>query len=118
MITYKLKEFSEDLVSKMTEALDKEKIYDYDVSDKVEKDSISITGTLNNIEIWIPRSYEFSQYSIDDCIREMLPYAYTDTRQEGNFFKMTVKSRLTPSQYLKLLKFIIKETEFVNIISA
>lgn len=114
MITYKIKEYS--VTSKATEALDKEKIYDYEVSDKVRKDCISITSDLSNIEVYIPRDYEFAQYSIDDCIREMLPYAYTSIKDEGGQYKMTVKARLTPTQYIKLLKNIIKESEFVNII--
>lgn len=112
MYTYKL--FS--VVSKATEALDKEKIYDYEVSDKIKKDCISINSDLGNLEIWIPREYEFSQYSIDDCIRDMLPYAYTTVREERGMFKMSVKSRLNPTQYTNLLKTIIKESEFVNII--
>ena len=114
MITYKLKEYS--VTSKATEALDRERIYDYEVSEKAKKDCISISSDLGNLVVWIPRDYEFAQYPIDDCIREMLPYAYTSVKEEGGLFKMTIKARLTPTQYLKLLKTIIKESEFVNII--
>lgn len=112
MITYKLKSH----ISKATEALDREKIYDYEVSDKVRKDCVSIGSNLGDLEIWIPRDYEFAQYPIDDCIREMLPFAYTSVKEESGLYLMTVRGRLTPNQYIKLLKTIIKETEFVNIV--
>lgn len=115
MITYKIKEYS-SVTSRASEALDREKIYDYEVTDKVIKDCISINSNLSNLEIWIPKEYEFAQYSIDDCIREMLPYAYTSIKEEGGLFKMSVKARLSQAQYIKLLKAIIKESEFVNII--
>lgn len=114
MITYKLKEYS--VTTKTTETLDRERIYDYEVSDRVKKDCVSVGSDLGNLEIWIPRDYEFAQYSIDDCIRDMLPYAYTSVKEEGGIFKMTVRGKLTQTQYIKLLKTIIKETEFVNII--
>lgn len=114
MITYKLKEYS--VSSKATEDLDRERIYDYEVSEKIKKDCISIGSDLGNLVIWIPRDYEFVQYPIDDCIREMLPYAYTSVKEEGGLYKMTVRGKLTQSQYLKLLKTIIKESEFINII--
>lgn len=114
MITYKLKEYS--VTSKVTETLDRERIYDYEVSDKVKRDCISVSSDLSNLEIWIPRDFEFAQYPIDDCLRDMLPYAYTSVKEEGGLYKMSVRGRLTPAQYTKLLKTIIKESEFVNIV--
>lgn len=117
MITYKIKEYSGTFTQKATEALDRERIYDYEVSGKVSKDCVSVSGAgSSELNIWIPREYEFSQYTIDDCIREMLPYAYSSVKEESGIFRMNVKAKLTPTQYVKLLKTIIKETEFVNII--
>ena len=115
MIKYKQKEYSSSsfTIQKASESLDKEKIFDYEVSDKVSKDNISISGNLGNLEIWIPKEFEFTQYSIDDFIRELLPSAYTNVRFESNIFKMSVKGKFTIPQYVKLLKHIIKETEFV-----
>lgn len=107
---------SGDVIQKVTQELEKERIFDFEVSDKVSKDAISISANLGNLEIWIPQDFEFSQYSIDDFIREMLPYAYTNTRFEYNVYKMSVKGRLTLQQYTKLLKHIIKEAEFVVIV--
>lgn len=118
MITYKQKEYtnSSDVIRKATESLEKERTYDYEVSDKVSKDFISISGNLGNLEIWIPEEFEFSQYSIDDFIREMLPFAYTNVRQELGLYKMSVKGKLTQTQYTKLLRHIIKEAEFVVLV--
>ena len=60
MIKYKQKEYtvSSENVTKATQLLEKDKIYDYELSDKVSKDSITVTGDLNNLEIWIPRELE------------------------------------------------------------
>ncbi len=119
MITYKQKEYtnSSDVIQKAAEALEKERTYDYEISDKVSKDYISITGNLGNLEIWIPEEFEFSQYAIDDFIREMLPFAYTNIRSESTrLYKMSVKGKLTQTQYNKLVRHIIKEAEFVVLV--
>lgn len=118
MITYKQKEYtnSSDVIRKATESLEKERTYDYEVSDKISKDFISISGNLGNLEIWIPEEFEFSQYSIDDFIREMLPFAYTNVRQESGLYRMSVKGKLTQTQYTKLLRHIIKEAEFIVLV--
>lgn len=119
MITYKQKEYSSssEVIQKATQNLEKDRVYDYEVSDKISKEFISISGNLGNLEIWIPQEFEFTQYSIDDFIRELLPYAYTNVRFESNVYKMSVKGKLTLTQYIKLLKHIIKEAEFVVIVS-
>lgn len=119
MIIYKQKEYSNssEVIQKATQTLEKDRVYDYEVSDKISKEFISISGNLGNLEIWIPQELEFTQYSIDDFIRELLPYAYTNVRFESNVYKMSVKGKLTLPQYIKLLKHIIKEAEFVVIVS-
>ena len=118
MIVYKQKEYtsSSEVIQKAVQELEKERIMDFDISDKISKNSISISGNLGNLEIWIPQDLEFSQYSIDDYLRELLPYSYTNTRFESNVYKMSVKGKLTFSQYIKLLKHIIKESEFVVLV--
>lgn len=120
MIKYKQKEYtnSSDVIQKATETLEKEKIYDYEVTDKVSKEFISVSGNLGNLEIWIPESFEFSQYTIDDFIREMLPFAYTNIKRDPTYsiFAMTVKGKLSQNQYVKLLRHIIKEDEFVVLV--
>ena len=119
MIIYKQKEYSNssEVIQKATQTLEKDRVYDYEVSDKISKEFISISGNLGNLEIWIPQELEFTQYSLDDFIRELLPYAYTNVRFESNVYKMSVKGKLTLPQYIKLLKHIIKEAEFVVIVS-
>ena len=118
MITYKQKEYSKssDTILKATQTLEKDRALDYEVSDKISKEFISINGNLGNLEIWIPQDFEFVQYSIDDFIRELLPYAYTNVRFESNIYKMSVKGKLTLPQYVKLVKHIMKEAEFVVIV--
>ena len=106
------------VIQELTQKLEKEKEYDYSVENKIPKDSISVTADLGNLEIYIPKDFEYSQYEIDDFLRELVPYAYSDTRMEtGGVYHMTIKgARLTPGQYYKLLKFIIKEGEFCVIL--
>ena len=114
----KLFSTSARVIQEITQRLEKEKEYDYSVETKIPKDCISVTADLGNLEIYIPRDFEFSQYNIDDFLREILPYAYSDTRMEaGGVTKMTIKgARLTTAQYYKLVKFIIKEGEFCVIL--
>ena len=120
MITFKQKTFSAStrVIQEVTQRLEKEKEYDYSVESKIPKDAISLTANLGNLEIYIPRDFEFSQYNIDDFLREILPYAYSDTRMEaGGVTKMTIKgAKLTTAQYYKLIKFILKEGEFCVIL--
>ncbi|MCF0114039.1 MAG: hypothetical protein HUJ56_01705 [Erysipelotrichaceae bacterium] len=111
-----MKEYSEDIIQKAVAILEKERIYDYEVSDKISKHTVTITSDLGNLEIWIPEDYEYSQYQIEDFIRDMLPYAYISTRQEGDKDKLTLKSRLNFQQYVKLLKHIVKKADFVTIL--
>lgn len=119
MITYMQKEYtkSDDVIQKTEQELERDRIYDFEVDDKVSKNYISISANLGNLEIWIPQDLEFSQYSIDDYIRELLPYAYTNVRFESNIYKMSVKGKLNQTQYVKLIKHIIKEAEFVVIVN-
>lgn len=120
MATFKPKLFSSTtkVIQELTEKLEKEKEYDYSVESSIPKDSISITADLGNLEIYIPKDFEYSQYEIDDFLRELIPYAYTDIRMEiGRVYHMTIKgAKLTPGQYYKLVKFIIREGEFCVIL--
>lgn len=117
-ITYKQKEYtdSSEVIKEASETLENEKNYDYEVSDKISRDYITVNGNLGNLEIWLPRKYEFSQYTIDDYIREMLPYAYTSVKSESGLFRMSVRGKLTQNQYTKLLRQIIKENNFVVLV--
>lgn len=121
MLTFKQKSFSTPakVIQDLTDRLEKEKEYDYSIESKIPKDSISITANLGSLEIYIPKDFEYSQYNIDDYLREILPYAYSDTRMEaGGLTRMIIKgAKLTPAQYYKLVKFIIKEGEFCVILN-
>ncbi len=104
------------MISRITNKLDRERIEDYDVYDYVPKDSISVTGDLDNFAIYLPREFEYSQYRIDDKIRSLAPHIRTTTISERGFFIMKLSSKLTEDQLYKLIKFIIAEEEFCVIV--
>lgn len=118
MIRFIEKEFSSNslLIKDVTGKLEKEKEYNYEVDSEVSKDFISINSDLSNIIVYLPRAYEFSQYNIDDFIREMLPYTNTDIRSLNNRLELRVYGKLTSIQYYKLVKFLIKEGDFCIIL--
>lgn len=104
------------MVSRITDKLDSKGIRDYDVSDRISRDSISVTMDLNNFRIYIPRSFEYSQYTIDDAIRAMIPYCRTTTVLDRNMYVMTLSSKLTENNLVDLVKHIIEEDEFCTLL--
>lgn len=104
------------MVQKIAERLDKERIYDYDISSKIPNDVISINTSLNSVEIYLPKEEEYAQFGIDDFIREKIPYIYTKVSFEGDIYVVRVKGKLTFDQYYKLVKYIINEEGFCTIL--
>lgn len=118
MIILKSKCFSaKDMVSKLVARLEHDGIEDFDVSDKIPKDSISVNADLNNLLVYIPFDLEYSQYGIDDFIRSMVPYLRTSTTLDRDIYKMKLSGKLTEAQYVKLIKYIIEEEEYCVIIN-
>lgn len=105
------------IIDKVTERLDQEGIVDYEVSDRVPTDVISMTANLSGIKIYIPRDLEYSQYEIDDFIRTQAKFVRTNTSMERNIYVMKLTGTLTQPQYYKLVKWIIDEQGFCTILS-
>lgn len=118
MIVLRSKYFStKDMINKLVAKLEHDGVEDFDVSDKIPKDSISINADLGNLLIYIPMDLEYSQYGIDDFIRSMVPYLRTSTILERDIYKMKLSGKLTEQQYIKLVKYIIDEEEYCVILN-
>lgn len=108
--------FGKNMTDKLIERLDRDRIEDYDVDDRVPTDVISVTSDPTQLSIYIPTDYEYSQYDIDDFIRSMAPHLRTTTRMDRNIYVMKLSGSLTFEQFVKLVKYIIKTDDFCTII--
>ena len=119
MIILRRRHFSltnEQMIDKLVEKLDSSYVEDYEVSDKIPRDDISISIDDSVPTIYIPTDLEFSQYDIDDFIRSMAPHLRTNTRLDRNIYVMNVSGKLDLNQLYKLVKFIIEIGDFCTII--
>lgn len=119
MIILKRRHFSltdDKMIDSLIEKLDSNFVEDYEVSDKVPKDEISLAIENSVPTIYIPTDLEYSQYDIDDFIRSMAPHLRTNTRLDRNIYTMKVSGQLNVNQYVKLVKFIIEISDFCTII--
>lgn len=107
---------SKGMIKKIVEYLDKSGLEDYSIEKKIPLDSISIYPDTNDLKIYIPREFEYSQYDIDDFIRSMVSYARTSTKFERNIYVMKVSVPLKPVQISKLVEYIIEEWDFCTIL--
>lgn len=108
----------ERMITKITEKLDRDRINDYEVTDRVPKDVISIYPDPKCIKIYIPEELEYSQYDIDDFIRSMVPYMRTSISMERDLYVMKVSGgNFNENQLYKLVRYIIDETDFCSIIN-
>ena len=119
MIILRRRHFSltnEQMIDKLVEKLDSSYVEDYEVSDKIPRDDVSISIDNSVPTIYIPTDLEFSQYDIDDFIRSMAPHLRTNTRLDRNIYVMNVSGKLDLNQLYKLVKFIIEIGDFCTII--
>ena len=120
MIIYRMRHFSSinnrKMIEKLVNKLDSDNIEDYEILQRIPKDVISLTSDIQNLRIYIPTDYEYSQYEIDDFIRTMISYARTTTILDRDIYVMKISVSLTFDQYYKLLRFIIKDNGFCAII--
>lgn len=120
MIIFRIRHFSDlqtrKMITKLTEKLDRDRIEDYEVSDKIPRDVISISPDPSSINIYIPRDLEYSQYTIDDTIRSLVPHLRTTTTLERDIYVMKLSGTLNFDQLYKLIREIIEDNEFCSII--
>lgn len=110
--TFSASRVLEDVVNK----LEREHNRNYEVSRVIPRDCISLTTDLNNLIIYLPIDLEYSQFGIDSFIRSMIPYARTTTTLDRNIYIMKLHSRLSVAQLVKLIKYIIEDSEFCVIL--
>lgn len=106
----------DDMIDKLVDKLDKAGVYDYEIVDRIQKDVISINSDLNNIRIYIPLEFEYSQFDIDDYVRDIVPFSRPVTTLDRNIYIMKIPTKLDFNQYFKLIKFIVENEEFCSII--
>lgn len=104
------------MITKLVEKLDKEGIEDYEVSNRIPNDVISIYPNPSMLKIYIPSDLEYSQYSIDDFIRDMVPHIRTSVSLERNIYVMKLSGILSFDQLYKLIKEIIDTEEFCTLL--
>lgn len=120
MIILRTRHFSDlqarKMITKLIEKLDRDRIGDYEVSERVPNDVISIYPDPSSIKIYIPRDLEYSQYEIDDFIRSLASHIRTSTNLERDIFVMKLSGSLTFDQIYKLIRNIIDTEEFCTIV--
>ena len=120
MIILRTRHFSlsnRKMIDNVVENLDKMKVEDYELTERIPKDVISITIDDNGlIKVYIPRDYEYSQYDIDDYIRSLQAHYRTNTFLDRNLYVMKVSGPLKPREIAMLVKFIADENDFCSIV--
>lgn len=104
------------LLDSVENKLLKEDIEDFEISNKVSKENITITSDLGNLKIYIPEDLDYFQYDLDDFIRNLVSFSRTNTVFDRNIYTMTISRKLTEQQYYKLVKYIISETDYCTIL--
>lgn len=105
-----------NVLKKLTDKLDSERVYDYDVEHVIPKDEISVDTNLKEIEVTLPSSNDYAQFEIDDYIRSLVPFIRVTTKTERNVTVMKVRGSLSQEQLYKLVKYIIKSQGFCVIL--
>lgn len=121
MITFRPRLYSmtDTLIKNITDKLDRERIEDYDVSDEIPRDCISIGTDLKQIKIFVPAipKFELSQFDIEDQIRDIIPYMRTTVHLDRNVYIVTLDTRVNETQYFKIIKSIVENQEFCMILN-
>lgn len=118
MIVFRRKFFSlnNQTLKRITQKLDKERIYDYDVDDTIQDDVLTITSNLKDIEVFIPLDEEFAQFEIQDFITGISPFTRVTTTLERDIYVLKINGKLTEDQYYKLIKHIIDTVGFITLL--
>ena len=120
MIVLRTKTYSNiTMLDRITAKLNKDGVEDYDVGERIPNDVASITTDLGNLKIYLPLEFEYSQYDIDNFIRNTFGnYIRTTTKQDRDIFIMTLSSKINENQYYKLVRYIIELTEFIVLLKS
>jgi len=115
MIILRTRFFSDkNMLMRIAHKLDKDGVEDYEISSRVQKDVTSITSDLSDLKIYIPEDLEYSQYSIDGYLRELVGnHIRTMTKLDRDIYVMSVFGHLSESQYYDLVKYLITENEYL-----
>lgn len=116
MKVFKEKNKKSPMIDNLIKRLESEKIDDYDIVDSIPFDSIGISCTLENTEVYIPRNLDYTRYDINDYIRSLSSSVRTNVNLERNIYIISISGKLTEAQYYKLVKFIISCDDFCSII--
>jgi hypothetical protein len=104
------------MTDKLIEKLGQMGVVDYEVSDQVPKDVISITSDPKSVKIYIPEDMEDSQYELEDCIRGINKFVRSQVTTERGFFVMKLIGMLTLIQLAKIIEHITDEEGFCTIL--
>lgn len=96
--------------------LEGHKILDYEITPEISTDSISVTKDLKNFKIYFPTELDYNQYEISDVIRLSQPGVRTSVKDEYDVITMTTSKPINESTLFKVLKKIIENEGFVNIV--
>ena len=118
MIVLRTNNFSDTMLNKVVEKLEKDGVVDYETADRIPTDVISVTTDLNSLKIYIPKDLEYSQYEIEDYIRTLAKFVRTSTGMERNIYVMKLTGTLTQAQYIKLIEWIIDSQGFCTILTS
>ena len=106
------------MIEEIADRLENKGIQDFEVVDKIPKDVISLlflpSGEIN---IYIPREFEYSQYEIDDIIRSISPSFRTRTILDRDIYVMKLTTgRLNTQQCSKVVEKIIDLDGFCSLV--
>lgn len=106
------------MIEEIADRLENKGIQDFEVVDKIPKDVISLlflpSGEIN---IYIPREFEYSQYEIDDIIRSISPSFRTRTVLDRDIYVMKLTTgRLNTQQCSKIVEKIIDLDGFCSLV--
>ena len=110
LFSYKTREIMENLVDR----LDRAGYDDYEISDSISSDSITITP---DNKIYIPSDLDYMQYNIDDFLRKENRFIRTNIDQVNrNLLCMNINGTLTEPKLFKLVSYIIEEEGFITLL--
>ena len=110
-------ENNEKLLDLVSEELDADKIVDYEISNIIPKDVPSITSKdLDEVKIYLPLDYEYSQFVIDNHVRKLGPGLRTKSTRERDLFVMTINDSIDIGQFITLIENIIESEGFCTIL--